>query len=106
MRKLKLQVQVSVDGFVAGTNGEMDWMVLDWDDVLKNYVTEITEPVDCIILGRLLAQGFIPTWASMAKDPETEAFARKMNDTAKIVFSKKLDASDPMVKGWENTTLT
>ncbi|MCY7410685.1 MAG: dihydrofolate reductase family protein [Chitinophagales bacterium] len=29
MRKLKLQAQISVDGFIAGPNGEMDWMV--WD---------------------------------------------------------------------------
>jgi hypothetical protein len=53
-------MQMSVDGFVAGPNGEMDWMVFNWDDELKNYVNEITEPVDCIILGRKLAQGFIP----------------------------------------------
>jgi len=28
MRKLKLQVQISVDGYIAGLNGEMDWKVL------------------------------------------------------------------------------
>ena len=55
MRKLKLQVQVSVDGFIAGPNGEMDWMVWDWDDTIKAYVTALTEPVDCIVLGRKLA---------------------------------------------------
>ncbi|MEJ7671425.1 MAG: dihydrofolate reductase family protein [Chitinophagaceae bacterium] len=60
MRKLKLQVQMSVDGYIAGPNGEMDWMVWDWDDELKKYVTEITEPVDCIVLGRKLALGFYP----------------------------------------------
>ncbi len=27
MRKLKLQMQVTVDGFVAGPNGKLDWMV-------------------------------------------------------------------------------
>ena len=26
MRKLKLQVQMTVDGFVAGPNGEMNWI--------------------------------------------------------------------------------
>jgi hypothetical protein len=29
MRKVKLQMQTSIDGFVAGPNGELDWMV--WD---------------------------------------------------------------------------
>ena len=60
MRKVKLQMQVSVDGFVAGPNGEMDWMAWNWDDELKKHVTDLTEPVDCIIMGRKLAQGFIP----------------------------------------------
>jgi len=100
MRKLKLQVQVSVDGYIAGPNGEMDWMVWNWDDELKAYVTGITEPVDCIILGRKLAQGFIDTWAALAADPITAEDARKMNDTPKVVFSKTLDNSL-----WKDTTL-
>ncbi|MFL6328803.1 MAG: dihydrofolate reductase, partial [Nitrososphaeraceae archaeon] len=50
MRKLKLQVQMSVDGYIAGPNGEMDWMVWNWDDKLKNYVFELTTPVDTIIM--------------------------------------------------------
>jgi dihydrofolate reductase len=52
MRKLKLQVQMSVDGFIAGPNGEMDWMVLDWDDKIRNYVFELTDPVDTILFDR------------------------------------------------------
>ena len=36
MRKLKLQVQMSIDGYMAGTDGEMDWLEWDWDDDLKN----------------------------------------------------------------------
>lgn len=85
-----------VDGYIAGPNDEMDFMVWDWDDELKKYVTEITEPVDCIILGRKLAQGFIPHWASV---PEAEG-AEKMNTTAKVVFTKTLDKSE-----WDNTVL-
>jgi dihydrofolate reductase len=101
MRKLKLQMQITIDGFVAGTNGEMDWMVFDWDDEMKNYVDEITKPVDCIILGRKLAQGFIPSWTSRIANLETaDAFAHKMVDTPKIVFSRTLENAD-----WENTKL-
>jgi hypothetical protein len=46
MRKLKLQVQMSVDGFISGLNREMDWLTFDWDDELKKCVTEITTPID------------------------------------------------------------
>jgi dihydrofolate reductase len=101
MRKLKLQVQMTIDGYMAGPNGEMDWMVWDWDDELKKYVEEITEPVDCIVLGRKLAQGFIRHWAA---NPELEG-AVKINSTKKVVFTKTLDKSDPVVMGWENTDL-
>ncbi len=96
MRKLKLQVQITVDGFIAGPNGEMDWTVRDWDVELKHYVGEITRPVDCIVLGRKLAQGFIPYWAS---HPEQEG-AEKFNSTPKVVFTKTLEESI-----WPDTTL-
>ena len=96
MRKLKLQVQMTVDGFIAGPNGEMDWTMRNWDNQLKKYVTEITEPVDCIVLGRKLAQGFIPFWAS---HPQEEG-ADKFNTTNKVIFTKTLDKSE-----WERTVL-
>lgn len=90
---------MSVDGFIAGPNGEMDWMTFNWDDELKKYVNEITEPVDCIVLGRKLAQGFIPHWAS---NPEGEDpwFIDKMNNSTKVIFTKTLDKSE-----WGNTVL-
>ena len=102
MRKLKLQVQMTVDGYIAGPNGEMDFMVWNWDDELKNYVKEITEPVDCIVLGRKLAEGFIPHWATVAANPEDPEFTagKKFTDTSKVVFTKTLDKSQ-----WDNTIL-
>ena len=107
MRKLKLQVQITVDGYIVGPNGEMDWMVWDWDDKLKRYVADLTEPVDCIILGRKLAQGFIPHWANIASIPESQDFSagKKFTDTQKVVFTKTLDTKDSIVSGWKNTVL-
>ncbi len=102
MRKLKLQVQVSIDGYIAGPNGEMDWLTFTWTDDLNNYVTEITQPVDTIVLGRKLAQGFIPHWANVAADPDNPEFTsgKKFTDTHKVVFTKTLDKS-----AWDNTVL-
>ncbi len=96
MRKLKLQVQMTVDGFIGGTHGEMDWLTFDWDDELKKTVAEITESIDCIVLGRKLAQGFIPHWASHPDEPGAEIF----NTTKKVVFTRTLDSSE-----WDNTVL-
>jgi dihydrofolate reductase len=102
MRKLKLQVQMTVDGFIAGANGEMDWMVFDWDNEINQYVKELTDPVDCIVLGRKLAQGFIPHWAGVAANPKApdHAAGHKFASTHKVVFTKTLAQSD-----WENTVL-
>jgi dihydrofolate reductase len=103
LRKLKLQVQMSVDGYIAGPNGEMDCMVWNWDDKLKNYVFELTEPVDTIILGRKMTDGFISYWSDimMTKpdDPFYE-FSKKMIETPKVIFTKTLKKSQ-----WVNTAL-
>ncbi len=107
MRKLKLQVQISVDGYIAGPNGEMDWMVWNWDDKLKDYVNELTESVDTILLGRKMTAGFISHWSNVItriEDPSYE-FAKKMIDYPKVVFTKTLNESDLITNGWENTVL-
>ncbi len=102
MRKLKLQTQVSIDGFMATPEGKLDWLTWDWDDGLKKYVNELTEPVDCILLGRNIAGGFIDAWASRVKNSEDPDiwFSRKMVETQKIVFTKTLQNAE-----WENTKL-
>lgn len=101
MRKLKLQMQVSIDGYVAGPKGGMDWMEWNWDDGLKEFVQQLTEPVDTIIIGKNLAMGFIPHWTTALQQPETnDIFARKMVETPKIVFSKTIE-NNP----WNNTLL-
>lgn len=107
MRKLKLQTQVSADGYCAGPNGELDWMTWEWDDELKNHTTILTDSVDTILLGRKMADAFISHWAKAAADPNdpTVDFAKKMVGARKVVFTKTLDKSDPMVARWKDTDL-
>jgi dihydrofolate reductase len=102
LRKLKLQVQISVDGYIAGLNGEMDWMVWNGDDKLKNYVFELTEPVDTIILGRKMTDGFVSYWSDIITKPDDPFYelAKKLMETPKVVFTKTLKKSQ-----WINTTL-
>ena len=102
MRKLKLQVQMSVDGFVGGPNGELDWMQWNWDDGIKKYVDDLTDSVDTILLGRKMTEGFISHWSNVVRNPSdpSYSFAKKMMDKPKFVFSKTLKES-----AWENTSV-
>ncbi len=50
-RKLKLQVQMTVDGFVAGPEGQLDWMTQHDEGVIARIV-QITDSSDTILLGR------------------------------------------------------
>ncbi|MCB0516796.1 MAG: dihydrofolate reductase family protein [Chitinophagales bacterium] len=102
MRKLKLQVQISVDGFISGQNGEMDWLCYPWTDDIQDYVNEITEPVDTILLGRKLAEGFIPHWQNVANNPQDPDYKGGLIFTAtpKIVFTKTIRKSL-----WDNTAV-
>ncbi len=100
MRQLKLQVQISVDGYIAGPNGEMDWMIMDWSEDLVEHVTQLTDPVGTILLGRNLAAGFIPHWTAAYNSAEPQPGAEKFVKTPKVVFSRKLKTSE-----WDNTVL-
>jgi len=101
-RKLKLQVQISVDGFIAGTNSEMDWITWNWSEDIKKYVSELTNSFDTILLGRKLAEGFIPYWKNVAEDKNHEEHKSGIifTNTPKIVFTKTLEKSE-----WENSVL-
>lgn len=90
MRKLKLQVQISVDGYVAGPDGSMDWMVWNWDEDLNRYVDDLTDSIDTILLGRKMAAGFIDHWSHVAGDPSDPEYTdgQKMMAARKIVYSK------------------
>jgi dihydrofolate reductase len=99
MRKFKLQVQTTVDGYMAGPNGEMDWMTFPWTDDVNAYIGALMKPVDCIVLGRRLAEGFIPAWAA-GPEGEPQASIDFMNNTPKVVISNTLTESP-----WENTVV-
>lgn len=101
MRKVKLQVQVSVDGFVGGPTGQMDYLVWNWDEGLKEYVNNFTDASDTILMGSVLYQGMSGHWSSITPDDEQYPFAQKMNSYAKVVFSHTLSGG----LTWHNSRL-
>jgi dihydrofolate reductase len=102
MKKLKLQVQMTVDGFVGRPNGELDWMTWNWGNEGMKYVNDITDSIDTILLGRKMTEGFVSHWTNAIADPRNPeyAFGKKMVDTPKVVFSKTINKSS-----WANTAV-
>jgi len=92
MRKLKLQMQISLDGFVAGPNGEEDWVVRGYDPELWQLINELADTSDTLLLGRKMAEAFIPHFEGFATDHPRYTFAKKMNNLEKYIFSKTLQA--------------
>src|SRR5438309_1380802 len=90
MRKLKLQVQMTVDGFVAGPEGQLDWMTRNLDEGVIGRIVQLTDTSDTILLGRKMTAGFIEYWEAVQPQSPEYVFARKMVDTPKVVFSKTL----------------
>ena len=93
---------MSVDGCIAGPNGEMDWMVGLLDDESIKYAYKITESVDTILMGRKMTDVFISSWLDVMNKPDDPlfAFAKKMIETPKVVFTKTLNKSR-----WINTDI-
>jgi dihydrofolate reductase len=78
----------------------MDWLV--WTDKYIKYINDIVDSVDTILKGRKMGDGFIPFWTEFMNKPDDSwnAFAKKMIETPKIVFTKTLTKSN-----WINTEI-
>ena len=95
MRKLKLQMQISLDGYnAAGPNDEQKWVTWDIDGI-RSHVVGLLDSADTILLGRKLALDYIPFWLSTlrnAADPMHD-IATRIVAARKIVFTKSLTES-------------
>ena len=89
MRKLKLQMSITLDDFVAGSNGEGDWLTSD--DKLMELAHSIAASSDTLLMGRKMTAEFITYWENIVNnqpDNRDYAFAKILVDIPKIVFSK------------------
>ena len=104
MRNIITTTWVTLDGYIAGPNGEMDWVAEHYDDAMAVYETEIVSQADTLLLGRVTYQSFAGSWPHVPDNPgasEAEkAYARTLNAMRKMVFSRTLDRVE-----WNNSTL-
>ncbi len=90
MRKVILQIDITIDGFVAGENDDTSWVTSDAE--MNQEASELLDTVDTILLGRVAYQQFVPFWPTANFAPSTieHTIARQVNEATKIVFSKTL----------------
>jgi dihydrofolate reductase len=100
MRKLKLQMQMTINGYVAGPNGESTWMTWNPDAEFIAFLNSLIDSSDTLLIGRKMNDGFLKFWENTVNTNPDHPFAKKIVDIPKVVFSKTLDKST-----WNNTTL-
>lgn len=104
MRKIIVTMWMTLDGYIAGPNGEMDWIGEIYDEAMGKYEYDLVSAADTLLLGRVTYQSFAGSWPHVPDNPnapeEEKVYARKLNAMRKVVFSKTL----PNVE-WEHSTL-
>ena len=96
MRKIIVSNYVTLDGFFAGPNGEIDWFI--WDEEMAKYSKDILNTIDTILFGRVTYELMASYWpTATTEDP---LITDTMNSLPKIVFSKTLDKVE-----WNNSML-
>lgn len=98
MRKVYLFNMISLDGYFADSQNGLDWHRTD--DEFNDFAIEQLAATDLIVFGRItyaMMAAFWPSPIAMETDP---IVAKYMNETPKIVFSRKLS-----LVHWQNTSL-
>lgn len=88
-RRLILQMQYSLDGFVGGPNGELDWVFENLHDEYEGWGAGILWDASAHLMGSVTYQDMAAHWPA-----STEPYAAPMNQIPKIVFSKSLTEAD------------
>ena len=84
---------MTIDGFVAGPDGQLDWMWItgERDESLNRRVIELADSCDTILLGRKMTREFIDHWENVVDnqpDSPEQSLAQRMVNMRKIVFSR------------------
>ena len=102
LRKIIVTTWITLDGFLAGPNGEMDWVMVDQE--MGQYEDDLVSSADTLIFGRVTYESFAGSWPHVPENPSVsegeKEYARKLNSMRKIVFSKSLEKAE-----WNNSQL-
>ncbi len=104
MRKIIVTMWTTLDGYIAGPNGEMDWIGEIYDEAMGTYEDDLVNSADTLLLGRVTYESFAGSWPHVPDNPNVsegeKEYARKLNAMRKIVFSRTLTSVE-----WNNSQL-
>ncbi len=86
MRKLFIYMNMSLDGYFCGPNGELDWMLRTSDQELNDDTYAIFGSADTGMIGYPTAVEMIPYWANVEKNDSASADERKL---AKVITRQR-----------------
>jgi dihydrofolate reductase len=96
MRKIVVFMHTSLDGFVAGPNGEMDWITVD--EEIFDYASGRTNESDTALYGRVTYQMMEAYWPTAADQPGATKHDKEhsawYNKVLKVVLSKTMKNAD------------
>ena len=95
MRKLFLQINVSVDGYINDDAGDIDWHFAD--EEFQRYIDDTLQSIDGMILGRLAFEQLAAYWPTAGSEASPVQVGR-MHELPKYVLSGTLERSD-----WHNS---
>lgn len=100
MRSLVYFMHSSLDGFVAGTNGELNWVKID--DELFDFVSTLTDQADTALYGRVTYQMMEAYWPTAGEKPDASKHDKEHSvwykNVSKVVLSKTMNET-----GLQNT---
>lgn len=91
MRKIMLDVATTLDGYIEGPNGELDWLVKDAKTDFGDILSSILAEVDVIFYGRISYE----KWGNYQPDenggPKLKDAYRLLHSKTKYVFSTTMN---------------
>ncbi len=94
--KIILSIHTSLDGFVAGSKGEMDWIKID--DEMFDLVSKFTDEADTALNGRKTYQMMENYWPTAADKPNATKHdfehSQWYNKVNKVILSRTLRSKE------------
>ncbi|MHC8949834.1 dihydrofolate reductase family protein [Sphingobacterium hungaricum] len=90
MKKIILDLAVSLDGFIEGPNGEIDWCIMDEDMDFDGFI----DGIDSIFYGRVSYDAWGNYQPEASASPAEQKLWTAVHSKKKYVFSNKM-RNDP-----------